>query len=386
MGLLQNVKVKVFLQNTVFVLLTILNRYTKHNPNVVLFYINTDLRESNKSLLEYMIRHNYQKKYRIICSCNDPEKYKDKKIENVKFTGRLGGIICFFKSSKVFYSIGKIPIEPAKDQTVMQMWHGTPIKNANEGWRKNHTWKHQHYTYLLCPSKHYAPVFSNLFSVPISKIYIGGYPRCDVLFKGSPNYNLGNYKKLIVWFPTFRKSNDHGLKELENCDVIVPVIKRKDFDYIDSFLKKIGVKVILKLHPMQEIGDFALTQMDYFRLLSHNDFLSQGMDIYGLCSQSDAMITDYSSICFDYLLLNRPIAFTEDDMEMYKEGRGFVFDNMDEYKPGFRIKDINDFKKFCLDVAEDVDNYQKERNRVLKLTNDYCDGKFCKRVLEKMQI
>ena len=386
MKILQNVRLKLFLTKTIFRLFSLVNMRKKHDSQLILFYINTDLRDNNEYLLSYLLKHNYNDRYRIVCSCNNPEKYENWNVKNLSFTNRFGGVKTFFYASKVFYTIGKIPIIPAKDQKVMQMWHGTPIKDASKGWRDSHTWNLQHYTYLLCPSTHYAPIFSDLFSTPMSKIFIGGYPRCEKMFLENPNYNLGEYKKLILWVPTFRKSNDQGLSEMEESNIIVPVLKQSDFEEVNNYLKSINVMVVLKLHPLQKLEGFNSQDLMNLKLLSHSEFIERHMDLYRLCAQSDAMITDYSSICFDYLLLDKPIAFTEDDLESYADGRGFAVKNPDEYKPGPRIKTKKDFLDFCADVAYDKDGYKEERERVKSLTNDYCDGQFSKRILEVMQI
>lgn len=386
MNLIQNVKVKVFLQNSIFPIFNWINKILPHKQDLVLLYINTDLRDNNQKLLDYLIDNKYNDRYKIICSCNNPKKYQRQQIYNVFFVSRIDGVLAFFRAGRVFYTIGKIPIVPSNDQKVMQMWHGIPLKGANEGWKKNHTWKRQHYTYLLSPSKHMAPVFSSLFSIPEDKIFIGGYPRCDVFFENNDCYDFGCYDKLVLWTPTFRKSNDTGMKELNSCMTVVPVLNHDDYEEINSFLKSINAKLVIKLHPMQDITNFQFKNMEYFKLLTHEEFVSQGMDLYRLAAQSDALITDYSSIYFDYLLLDRPIAFTEDDIDEYQKGRGFAVENPDSYKPGFRIKTKDELKQFIRMVVEDKDEYKEERKRVNDMVNDYRSGNFCKRILDVMDI
>ncbi|MEY8586572.1 CDP-glycerol glycerophosphotransferase family protein [Phocaeicola sartorii] len=384
MNLLQNVRVKLFLQNTIFIVLTWINRFLPHSKKVILLYINTDLRESNKALLDYMLENNYNESYRIICSCNNPKDYINGR--NVYYVNRLGGVKAFFRAGSVFYSIGKIPIIPGRGQTVIQMWHGTPLKGASEGWKKNHIWKRQHYTWLLSPSRHFVPIFSQLFSVPKERIFIGGYPRCDDLFKSNPHYDFGEYRKIILWAPTFRKSIDTGISEFLRNGTIIPILKRNDYITFNAFLASIGVKIVVKLHPYQCLEGEDFAQMDYLILLSHHEFLSRKMNLYRFAVQSDALITDYSSIYFDYLLLDRPIAFTEDDIDEYNNTRGFAVEDPGNYKPGVRMKTMEDLKMFCENLIHEKDDYKAERERVKKLSNDYCDGHFCERILNKMEI
>ena len=154
----------------------------------------------------------------------------------------------------------------------------------------------------------------------------------------------------------------------------------KDFGEINEKLRDLGVKVVVKLHPLQDLDQYKTMDLDHFVLLSHQEFVRRKMDLYKFMAQSDALITDYSSIFIDYLLLDRPIAFTEDDMDDYT--RGFVFDNPKSYQPGFRIKTKEDFLAFAESLVNGDDDYKSERKRVMALANDYHDGKFCKRALE----
>ena len=151
-------------------------------------------------------------------------------------------------------------------------------------------------------------------------------------------------------------------------------------------LKEIGVKIVVKLHPMQDLDGYNLTDFDHFILMSHAEFIKRKMDLYLFMVQCDALITDYSSIFFDFLLLDRPIGFTEDDMEDYGSTRGFAVKDPDSYKPGFRIKTKDDLIKFATDLVNDIDLYKADRSRVMDLSNDYRDGGFSKRLLNSVGI
>ena len=359
-----------------------MNNIIRHSKNRVLFYINSDFRESNKALFDYMLENDYNKDYTLIVSCHDYKKYKEKDIFNVKFIDNRRAFLEFYRAKYVFYSIGRIPLDPAPDQVVMQMWHGVPIKNPDEGLKRTHTFEHQHYTWLLSTSEFLKPVFSKWMSVPPEKMYIGGYPRCDSLFNKEKKYDFGEYEKLILWTPTFRRSYIRGYSDAEMEDRIIPILHDKDFTTFNIFLKSINVKVVVKLHPAQDLSNYHLVQLSNFIIYSHKDFNKKSMDLYYLASQSDALITDYSSMFYDYLLLNRPIGFTEDDMKEYGNIRGFVFENPEEFMPGMKIVDYDDLCEFVKNVAVGDDDFAKERQRVNMLVNDYREGGFCKRILD----
>lgn len=164
---------------------------------------------------------------------------------------------------------------------------------------------------------------------------------------------------MVLWAPTFRKSSVTGYSDSNTSNSLVPVLDSKDFGEINEKLRDLGIKVVVKLHPLQDLDQHKTMDLDHFVLLSHQEFVRRKMDLYKFMAQSDALITDYSSIFIDYLLLDRPIAFTEDDMDDYT--RGFVFDNPKSYQPGFRIKTKEDFLAFAESLVNGVDDYKSER-------------------------
>ena len=155
---------------------------------------------------------------------------------------------------------------------------------------------------------------------------------------------------------------------------------------MNSYLKERCVKLVAKLHPLQDIDYSKLKELDHLVLLSHKQFTDRGMDLYRLMKQADALITDYSSIFFDYLLLDRPIGFTEDDMNDYGDDRGFEVDDVDAYRPGEKIKTMDDLKLFINHIANNIDGFESDRQRVIKLSNDHTKGGYSKRLLDVLDI
>ena len=378
---MDSIKVKVFLENYIFPVFSFVNRFFKHDDRRILFYINSSFRESSKVLYDYMIKTGINRYYHVTVSCADYKILSEQNEEdNVSFVCLKKGFFEFFRTKFVYYSIGRIPVFPAKDQFVMQMWHGVPLKDADKGLKLTHTPKHRYYTWLLSPSEFLKPVYSKWFSYPEDGIYVGGYPRCDLLFEQSEPYDFGDYKKLVIWVPTFRKSI-RGMSDVNESDNIIPILATKDFKAFNDFLQSVGVKVIVKLHPEQDLSNYNLVDMQNFILLSHQEFVKKNMNLYLLMKQCDAMITDYSSVYFDYMLLNRPIAFTVDDIKDYGEKRGFALDPS-KFMPGHKMQTLDDIKTFVYSVSQGRDDCKEEREEINKLINQYPEGNYCKRIVE----
>ena len=94
------------------------------------------------------------------------------------------------------------------------------------------------------------------------------------------------------------------------------------------------------------------------------------------------MITDYSSIYFDYLLCNKPIGAVWEDIEEYKKNPGFCIDVNYYMKGAFKIYNLSDLIKFISDVSNNIDNLKKEREEICKYANYSKDGKNSERVVD----
>lgn len=132
------------------------------------------------------------------------------------------------------------------------------------------------------------------------------------MYHTKPDYDLGDFKKVIMWMPTFRQSKTLGMTDVAQASIL-PFLEDSELGEFDDFLRSQNVEIIVKLHPMQDVTAVNLTNFTNLKLLSNTKFDETGWDLYKLLSCSDALITDYSSVFYDYLLLNRPIGFTEDD-------------------------------------------------------------------------
>ncbi|WP_234256069.1 CDP-glycerol glycerophosphotransferase family protein [Phocaeicola dorei] len=360
-------------------MLTWINKRLKHNRRQVFLYCNLSFRDNNRALYDYMIAHDYNKRYKIVVSASDYKDFVSMAPKNVTFVGPLRAVMTYFSSKWIFYCIGKLPIEPADDQYVIHMEHGMPFKDASEGQSKYNI-KSQHYTNVMATGKCFVEPQAHIYGVPLEKIFISGNPKCDSLYLPNPQYDFGEYTKLVLWAPTFRKSTSMNMQDTMEEQPVIPIVDVGRFGELNGYLKKMGVKIVVKLHPEQDLSKYDVVDMDYFILLSHQEFLKRGMELYRFMKQCDAMITDYSSIFYDFLLLDRPIGFTEDDIDDYADKRGFAMDP-DSYRPGMRLRSYDDICLFIKDLVDENDCYKADRDRVNSLVNEDMTGDYSRKVL-----
>ena len=377
--MIKNIFLKNLLINTVFRTASIANRFIPKNRNKILLYANEGFRDNIMYLFRHMMKNGYDKKYRIICACDDYKLHSANKNPNVHFVSTRKGILHFFTSSAVYYCFGRIPIIPAKGQSAVQMWHGTSFKGFDQTMKKTNSKKKQFYTKVFASSEFFRPIVEKKFACRPDCVYICGHPRTDCFYQSGKRYNLGKHHKVIIWMPTFRKSEQLGYADT-NSDNIVPYYKKDELDELDRYVREHDTLLLIKFHPMQDVDLCQLGDYTNLHLYTHRQF-SERFDLYELLKQTDALITDYSSVFYDYLLLDKPIAFTEDDEEQYASNRGFAVSNPDEFKPGMRIRTKEDLLQFILDTAEGIDACKEKRKQINVLSNQYQDGNNCERAL-----
>jgi hypothetical protein len=96
------------------------------------------------------------------------------------------------------------------------------------------------------------------------------------------------------------------------------------------------------------------------------------------------MISDYSSVTLDYLILNKPVIYLNSLAEDYSKTRGMILeDNYEITMPGIKVVTYKDLERELIENLE-TDKYKQEREKSLPLVHKYCDNKSAERVYEKM--
>lgn len=110
------------------------------------------------------------------------------------------------------------------------------------------------------------------------------------------------------------------------------------------------------------------------------------LNLYKFLSGIDGLLTDYSSVYFDYLLLDRAIGFIVDDIDEYKNKRGFIVDEPLEIMPGKHIYTYNDLLDFLYSFQQNDSNFKEARGNINNLCNFFKENGNCKKILELVGI
>jgi CDP-glycerol glycerophosphotransferase len=219
----------------------------------------------------------------------------------------------------------------SKGRLIINLWHGIPLKRIVLLETRVSALKRlyfrsvfsDNYTHVLATSKELAPIMEQSFGVSENKIRIWGQPRCDCLWEQPQDdlrvrWGLDQTEKLILYAPTFRDHEPVRLFPFEDYDK----------ERLEAFLQKEHLTIALRTH-IKETADVGAYTGGRVRLFNEE----QVEDVMEYLNQFDALITDYSSIFLDFLLLDRPLIFLDYDRETYFQQRGFLFD-YDEVTPG----------------------------------------------------
>ena len=212
-----------------------------------------------------------------------------------------------------------------------------------------------------------------------------GYPRNDILAENA-GIRKNRDKTYIVWMPTFRQhAKTAGLKIESKFPLGLPVIKSDEqMREINEHLKANNTILYLRPHPAQDLSMMKLDEMSNI-IIADSKFLEQkNVQLYEFLAGTDALISDYSSVYYDYLLLERPIALAMEDLEEYKAKWPIAFDDVKaNYKCQY-LETVSDLKNFITAVATDTYEYSKEILEAKKRFNDYPDNKASERIYNFM--
>ncbi|PTJ73378.1 CDP-glycerol glycerophosphotransferase family protein, partial [Mammaliicoccus sciuri] len=242
----------------------------------------------------------------------------------------------YFYTSSTIIGESWIPaaFKKKKGQKWIQLWHGTPFKkmlfDSNEytmlGLNSNHKIKMKNdiarWDYLIADSDIAKNKFKSSFDIDDNKIATTGYPRNtwikenykneELIRKIKIKNNIPLDKKIILYAPTWR---DYNYKIAES---------RKDKSYMiqfRNFLNHLGNDycIINKAHSMD-------TQPPWNNGLSQVITVNNKVDIQELLIASDIVITDFSSIYFDAIHINKPFYFLIKDYTKFDMARGVYLD------------------------------------------------------------
>ena len=363
--------------------------YTKYyeympiNEKVIFYesFHGKNMSDSPLAICKALIDNDEFKEYTHVWALNDAnnlkEEFKDKK--NIKVCKvNSNEYLKYISSAK--YLINNTTFPPyfirKKEQKYINTWHGTPLKTLGKdmkgsiGQHKNIQRNFLQATHLINPNKYTSNILidshdlKGLYSGYIANI---GYPRIDLTLKCDKSklkdkLKIEFNKKVLLYAPTWRGEVGSVDKDILR---FISDYKRLQEEFGDEY------KILLRVHSLM------------YKYLKQEglekDVVPETIDTNELLGIVDLLITDYSSIMFDYMVTRKPILFYTYDREIYEENRG-TYLNLEDM-PGDICLDIDSVIKSIKNIDEVIIRNKDKYKKCLKL---YCyndDGKATERAI-----
>lgn len=357
--------------------------------NLIILESLPSLSDNTLGVYEKMLDSNLHYKYKIVWFIYKQEEREYPKVYNVSYVYIDSQLIIdkmrrfyLLSRAKCVISCNATFATNGEKQFNMYLNHGTPLKDT-----KKYISINQSCNYVINQSKAIEDIMVKCYKVEKKQLVYLGYPRNDYLFSKKPSKDImfPDYKfaKIIMWMPTFRQHKVGGrVDSTKTFKFGIPILSSDDdLEKLNNFLNESNLLLIIKPHPSQDISYLLNQSMSNLHILYDDQLFQKGVYLYELLGQMDALITDFSSVYFDYLLLDKPIGLTIDDLDEYTDQVGLLYNYYDVMK-GEYINSIQDLIIFLEMVRDDVDNKKIERDGIKRLFNEHVDAKSSQRVYD----
>lgn len=376
-------KIKTLIKYSLNMLVKIILIFIKKDSKVIIIGGWFGKRFADNSKYLYLYLNENKEKYkleRIIWITNDKSIFFfiKKELEyEVYMKWSLKSIYYHLKAA--FHIVDQSPEDILNFLSVeaikINLWHGIPLKKIGTFVKdfKNKKniieigeWEKK---FLLTCSKFGDRTIGKAFNIDKKKMLKGCYPRNYFLINNIRKLSKNEKecikiierekqknKKIIIYLPTFRDKNELLFLGEKN---------KKELESFFKFLSENKYFLITKVHF---VGNRTINKRQN-KIESNKYFfnLSSETDIYSVLKEVDILITDYSSVYFDFLYLNKDIIFYPYDLEYYKnEDRGLLFD-YNKMTPGDKVYNLEELKENLKKKLYKRDRYKEERKKLLKL-------------------
>ncbi|NFG58746.1 teichoic acid biosynthesis protein TagF [Clostridium botulinum] len=375
-------KIDIFYQKILKILFN-----KKALKNVIIIESHNDFDCNGGAFYNYLIEKKYNSKYKIVWLLkNSIQKELPQNVVTFNLYKPSIRKMYYTCIAKYFLADCVVTDKIRNDQKSFYLTHG-PIGLKSV---KGVSHLPESVDYVCEPSEFFASIAADQLELqyPNERFIYVGYPCHDLLYKESnkeiQKISKRQFDKTIVWMPTFRKGGGFNRNDSKKVMKMgIPIIAdEKMYMELNQLLLSLNILLIIKIHPMQDLSELRIKGTSNIVVLNGNDMKQKKLDNYRLLRDTDALISDYSSIAYDYLHLNKPIAYDLSDVQDYT--RGLCVKNIDDFIAGPIINNYEELLLFIKKVGQNVDEYSSQRMILLRKLFQYTDGNSCKRLVKFM--
>lgn len=384
-------KIKTLMKRIINPIICFINNI-KHSlslKNIILLESNPDYTDNTKEVFDLLIREGVNEKYKIVWLVSDSKPFSNIHIKNVEFleffniskAKRDKHVNYCYEHAKIILDANKYVKKANPKQIRIHLNHGSPFKNAvyynlNIG----------EVDYDIVQSNFFAPVESEVRDLSQKKIIPLGFPRNDVLYSNK-KVNLDivddlKTTKTILWLPTYRNHANYNNSKVSLKYGLPCVNNEKELYALNDRLNKNKVTLIIKFHPAENTELLQKCDLSNILVIKNEDLIARRVTLYELFNKVDALITDYSSVYFDFCLTKKNIGLAISDIDEYIKEAGEFLSPYKESIIGNYMYSNKDLLNFVDDVSTGIDRTYKKRMKLINRYDDYRDGKATERVYE----
>lgn len=355
--------------------------------------------DSPKAVYLRMLNDDKYKDYHFVWAFGEPDKFrfleKNRNTRVVEYQSKE--YMKAYAAAKYWFTPSRLPdyIVPKEGQRYVQFWHGTPLKRLGfdievkgknalhtvDEWSRMYQYDAGRYAYMVSPSRFTTEKYISAFGLKsIGKdkcILETGYPRNDALFTFDDAYVEGlrkelgipDGKKVILYAPTWR---DDQYK-------VGTGYSYKTAVSFDRLKEEFGDEYVILFRAHYLIAQ--AIDLNKYEGFVYN--VSKYSDINDLYILADMIITDYSSVFFDYANLKRPMLFYMYDLDDYKSNMRDFYIDLGEL-PGPVITKEDDLIAEIKSIGTYWDRYSDKYKAFNEKFNYLDDKDSSARVLEKV--
>lgn len=358
-----NLIIQYFYKRVFSFIFRFIGLFIKTDPNLILFnsFGGKKYNDSPKVIFEQLLNHPKSKKLKLVWALENPDNFDIPNAIKIE----INSFKYFIIALKAKYWVSSVNIERGlkfkKDNTIyLNTWHGAGTKKIGNAVSKRKDYDFSNVNYLLVQSNFEKNIFINDFGAIEENFLLSGFPRSDELFKTEKKQidiykrklKIPKDKKIILYAPTWRESKNNG----SSYDLNIPLdIKKWQEKLTDEYV------ILFRTHT------FTTNILN----LKFNDLIIDVSDypnVNHLLLISDILITDYSTIVFDYSILEKPFLCFGYDYKEYKNERGLYIDLEKEYPNGVQ-KTEDEILELILNM-----NYEKECEKTREFKSKYIEA------------
>ena len=344
-----------------------------------------DYSDNTRAVFNEMIKRGVNKEYKLVWTTHNESVLPDsfKNIKNVYASNMNSFKYKYYYSyfSKAFIVSNFFMQKRREEQYYLYLAHGAAFKNIKDN---------RYYIppdCLGCDFIAYSEKIGKLDARSLNtstkdvNIISNGYPRNDELFD---KINLkalfpnNEFSKLIYWLPTFRQKEGKSYS-----NITIPfVYNEKNAQLINDTAKKNKILICIKPHPAQNTDKIKKLNLSNLIIIDNAFLESKGVTNYQLLGNSDALLSDYSSVFYDYLLCDKPIGLCREDYEEYCKSEGLVKEIIPYLDCCEMLYTADDLCSFISDVANSIDKYKELRNKTKLEIHKHVDNNASKRCVD----